>query len=445
MIRRLLAMLAATTLALTTLAAVTATPAAASTAAPAAGLTYGAPVASLVDRHGTSFVLVQNGLFYPVLYRRASGGHSWVKTRIPNMPAFMKWHMFAPTANELWITAQEQASDGNDGNSIVSRSTDGGKTWTKADVSKFANGGSLGISNMAIIGNLVAYAHFSNGTSSHIRLHPNLKGYDAWPAGVPTYPSGAGVAGNGTLMTWSYASANAWSVTAGTHTVTVSFPCALSSPFTGPVTAIGSSALAIVGVCNSSTHHVYVRRVSTAGVVGETTSLGASSGTALAAAGAGNAFAVAWALPTNGDWASAHSTAGQTWTRTKGELPVALGGTHGGNTGTFLVGNRYLAFGTDDTKSWTTPLSATATPPAAPKRGVQNPLTLRNGTGVAVTAKKVRAGHTVTITLHLHSGGTVIGGSGGSELPLTDVKRGDIITFSVTTRNGTVHGAGKVR
>jgi hypothetical protein len=492
MIRRTLALLASLTLVATVTTAVTASPADAATAALPAGLTYGAPVASLVDRHGTSFVLIQDELFYPVLYRRPSGGHTWLKTKIPNMPAFMRWHMFAPTTNELWITAQEQASDGSDGDSIVSRSTDGGTTWTKADVSKFARGGSLGVNSMAITGNLVAYAHFSNRSSSYIRLHPDLKGYDAWPAGTPTFPTGAEVAGNGTLMTWSYSSAKSWSVTAGTHTAIVSFPCTLASSFAGPATAVGGTALAMAGVCDNSAHTVYVRRVTTAGAVGPTKALGSSTGVVLVASGPGSAFAVAWALPKIGDWASAHSTTGLSWTRTKGELPIALGGTHTGNTGTVLVGTKYFAFGTNDRRSWATPLSAAATPPSAPKKGIKHPRSLRIGTGVAVIAKKtphkalrkkgrltikvrtsvtdtvsvevttnrknsgysyiyvgskakkVRAGHTVTITLHLHSGGTVIGGSAGSELPLTDVKRGDIITYTVTTRNGTVQGAAKV-
>jgi hypothetical protein len=294
-------------------------------------------------------------------------------------------------------------------------------------------------------------------------------------------------------MTWNYASANSWSVTAGTHTATVTFPCSLSNSYSGPVTAVGSSALAMVGVCNSSTNRVYVRRVTTSGAVGPTTSLGASSGAVVAEPGPGGAFAVAWGLPTGGDWASAHSSTGTTWTRTKGELPVSLGGTHSGNAGTFLVGNRYLAFGTQDSRTWTTPLSAAATAPSAPKKGVKHPRILRIGTAAAVTAskvghkplrktgrltvkvrtsvtdtvsvsasttrknsnysyiytdsesKKVRAGHTVTITLHLHSGGVTIGGGGGSDLPLTDIKKGDTITFVVTTRNGSVQGVGKVR
>jgi hypothetical protein len=492
MIRTSLALLASAVLVTTAVAVVSAAPADASTAALPTSVTYGAPVASIVDRHGTSFVLVQDELFYPVLYRRPSAGHSWIKTKIPNMPSNMRWHMFAPTANELWITAQKQASDGSDGDSIVSRSTNGGKTWTKANVSKFASGGSLGITSMAIVGNLVAYAHFSSGASSYIRLHPDLKGYDAWPAAAPAFPTGAEVAGNGTLMTWAYSSAKSWSITAGTHTVTVSFPCTLSSSFSGPTTAVGSSGLAMVGVCASSSHHVYVRNVTTRGVVGKATSLGTSTGTVLAAAGPGKAFAVAWALPKGGDWASAHSTTGVAWTRAKGELPIALGGTHTGNTGTFLVGNRYLTFGTDDRKTWAASLAATATSPAAPKKGVKHPLVLRIGTGVAVTALKVshkalrktgrltvkvrtsvtdkvsvdatttrknsgysyiytdsesktaRAGHTVTITLHLHSGGVVIGGGGGSDLPLTDLKRGDSINFSVTTRNGLLQGVAKV-
>jgi hypothetical protein len=491
MIRRPLALLVSAVLVTGAVAAVTAAPAGAATAPLPSSLTSGAPVASIVDRHGTAFVLVQNELFYPVLYRRPASSHSWIKTKIPNMPAFMRWHMFAPTANELWITAQEQASDGSDGDSIVSRSTDGGKTWKKADVSKFANGGSLGITSMAIIGNLVANARFSNGSAGYIRLHPDLKGYSAWPAGTPTYTTGAEVAGDGTLMTWNYGSTKSWSVTAGSHKATVPFPCTLSSSFSGPPTAVGSSALAMVGVCTGTTPHIYVRRVTTRGVVGKLTSLGKSTGAALVASGPGGAFAVAWALPKGGDWASAHTATGVTWTRTKGELPVSLGGTHSGNTGTFLVGSRYFTFGTNDSRAWVTPLSAAATSPAAPKKGIKHPLILRIGTGVAVTkskvsyktlrrtgrltvkvrtsvtdtvsvdvttnrkksgfsyiytdseSKSVRAGRIVTITLNLHSGGVVIGGGGGSDLPLTDLKRGDSLTFSVSTRNGLVQGVGK--
>jgi hypothetical protein len=465
---------------------------------------YSVDVRTIVDRRGTVNAVWVGvaGTRYVVDYaRKTAKAKAFTHVKLPDTAAAEKVGSDKPAIFQTSSGALEIFIGDFGGGFYAWRSTNDGVSWktlsTRAlapfEVNGTAEAKGLYLASSAMAsapGGPIVYAGNNGDPAAEIvQLKSDLSGVTQ----IGTNSAGLGSpelarALNGTTYLLGQASTTALTYQAGTHSGTITFPCATGygsqvSAGNGSQTLAAGRSVAVAAF--SGCKHVWVRTISPSGAVGPLTTIGAAppstanvSWVAVAADSHG-AFTAAFTVA-GGDLAVAHSTNGSRWTVAPGFVPVAGGA---------LTTSQESASISAGESTWYTAdgqglkLSDTyRTPPAPSPAGVPDPRTARIGSLVAVVPRqvalksfrktgettvsvedaiagpvtvaiadsrtsgqdtidvcqggitkpsKLKAYKSMVLKLSCGSGAIVIGGTAAAGV---DAKKGDLLTFTITDR-----------